>query len=31
MLYVDEETLTKVAEVFGREEAVQIIGTLKGE
>jgi len=30
MLFVDDETLTKVAEVFGREEAVQIIETLKG-
>ena len=30
MLFVDDETLTKVAEVFGSEEAVKIIDTLKG-
>ncbi len=30
MLFVDDKTLTRVAEVFGNEEAVQIIGTLKG-
>ena len=30
MLFVDDETLTKVAEAFGSEEAVQIIDTLKG-
>jgi len=29
MLLVNDETLTKVAEVFGSEEAVKIIGTLK--
>jgi len=30
MLFVDDETLIKVAEVFGNEEAVMIIDTLKG-
>ena len=30
MLFVDDETLTKVAEVFGSEDAVSIIDTLKG-
>jgi transcription initiation factor TFIIE subunit alpha len=30
MLFVDDKTLTRVAEVFGNEEAVQIIGTLRG-
>ncbi|MDH5713088.1 MAG: transcription factor [Candidatus Bathyarchaeota archaeon] len=30
MLFVDDETLTKVAEVFGSEEGVKIIDTLKG-
>jgi len=30
MLFVDDETLTKVAEVFGSEEAVKIIDALKG-
>jgi len=29
MLFVDDETLTKVAEAFGSEEAVQVIGILK--
>ena len=30
MFFVDDKTLNKVAETFGSEEAVQIIGTLKG-
>jgi transcription initiation factor TFIIE subunit alpha len=30
MLFVDDETLTKVAEAFGNEDAVRIIATLKG-
>ncbi len=30
MLFVDEETLTRVAEAFGSEEAVKIVDTLKG-
>lgn len=30
LAFVDDETLTKVAEVFGNEEAVRIIDVLKG-
>ena len=30
MYFVDDKTLNKVAETFGSEDAVQIIGTLKG-
>ena len=29
LAFVDEKTLTKVAEVFGEEEATKIIGVLK--
>ncbi len=30
LTFVDEKTLTKVAEVFGDEEAIKIIGVLRG-
>lgn len=30
MFFVDDETLTKVAEAFGNEEAVEIVNILKG-
>ena len=30
MIYVDDKTLNKVAEVFGNEEAVKVMNVLKG-
>ena len=30
MIYVDDKTLNKVAEVFGNEEAIKVMNVLKG-